>query len=355
MFCHIKDEDKGRSMGCGYKIVSEIISFLAVIFSIFVIFITVKKTKMNIINKLIVQILISEVLDGLNILLVIFDDYQGSRIFENFNSKTYICYSQIFISSFTCFWTLSASFFISLRIYDIMVKKNKIFKNKIFEKYVLFLSFAIPLFFSYLFWLIQVYWQSNRLKDVSKERFYQKYHSHDNIKHMYCWFRPGINNTILAIVIILIAANVYLSIIKGSSFMRKISVELKDNQEKYEEQDNRLQKKIENIEHLQKSLWIYPITSGILWALFFILQIFFDSITNSNALLSLLYCMIISVRQIIYVLIFLYTQKDIQTQLIKALLCKSKQKKRLRDANSIMNDIEKNKGSLMKPEETKII
>ena len=65
--------------------------------------------------------------------------------------------------------------------------------------------------------------------------------------------------------------------------------------------------------------------------------------------------MIISVRQIIYVLIFLYTQKDIQTQLIKVLLCKSKQKKRLRDANSIMNDIEKNKGSLMKPEETKII
>ena len=342
-------------MGCGYKIVSEIISFLAVIFSIFVIVITVKKTKMNIINKLIVQILISEVLDGLNILLVIFDDYQGSRIFENLNSKTYICYSQIFVSLFTCLWTLSASFFISLRVYDIMVKKNKIFKNKIVEKYVLFLSFAIPLFFSYFFWLIQVYLQSNRLNNLSKEEYYQKFHSHDNIKHMYCWFQSQINYTIFAIVIILIGANVFLSIIKGSSFVRKISVELKDNQEKYEEQDNRLQKKIDNMEHIQKSLWIYPIASGILWVLFFILQIFFDSVTNSSAILSLLYCVIISVRQVIYVLIFLYTHKDIQTQLIKVLLCKNKQKKRYRDSKSIMNDIEKNKGLLMKPEEPKII
>jgi hypothetical protein len=355
MFCHIKEEDKGRCMGCGYKIISEIISFLAVIFSIFVIVITVRKTKMNIINKLIVQILISEVLDGLNILLVIFDDYQGSRIFENYNSKTYICYSQIFLSLFTCLWTLSASFFISLRIYDIMVKKNKIFKNKIVEKYVLFLSFAIPLFFSYFFWLIQVYLQSKKIKDLSKEKYYQKHHSHDHIKHMYCWFQSEISITIFVIVVILIGANVFLSIIKGSSFVRKISVELKDNQEKYEEQDNRLQKKIDNMDHIQKSLWIYPIASGVLWALFFIIQIFFDSVTNSNVILSLLYCVIISVRQVIYVLIFLYTHKDIQTQLIKVLLCKNKQKKRYRDDKSIMNDIEKNKGLLMKPEEPKII
>ena len=355
MFCHINEEDEGREMNCAVKMISEIISFLSMIFSIFVIVITLKKTKMNVINKLIIQILISEVLDGLNILLVIYDDHYGSSTFENYNSKAFICYTQVFIGIFTCLWTLFASFFIALRIYDIMVKKNSIFKNKLIEKYILFICFSVPMFISYVFWLIQTYRQSNKIHNLSKNKYYQKKHEHDHIKHMYCWLKSDINYALLVLVFILIGANIYLSIFKGSSFLKKISVELKDAQEKYEDQDNKLQKKIDNMEHIQKSLWIYPIVSSILWASFFILQIFFNKRTNHHILLSLLYCLIISVRQIIYTLIFLYTQKDIQYQFLKVVLCKNRRRTKLRNTTYIINEVKKNKGNLMLPDEQKIM
>jgi hypothetical protein len=336
MFCHIKEEDKGRCMGCGYKIVSEIISFLAVIFSIFVIVITVRKTKMNIINKLIVQILISEVLDGLNILLVIFDDYQGSRIFENYNSKTYICYSQIFLSLFTCLWTLSASFFISLRIYDIMIKKGRIFKNKFLEKYVLFFSVIIPAFISYFFWLGQVISQANKIKDVNQKGFYQKYHSHSHFRHMYCWVDSDRNYAIFSIVIVLIGANVYFSIIKGTTFLNKVSGELKDEDEEFQMQS--VKRKISDMEHIKKSLWIYPLTSGILWTIFFIIQILFNEVER-RGFLSWIYCILISIRQGIYTFIFVYTQKDIKYQFMKFILCKNRTHKTLRNTKGIINEL----------------
>ena len=90
---------------------------------------------------------------------------------------------------------------------------------------------------------------------------------------MYCWFEKKRNYIIFSLVLVLIGANVYLSIIKGSFFLKKISAELKDTNERYEGHD--LQKKIDDMEHIKKSLWIYPITSAIIWISFFILQILF--------------------------------------------------------------------------------
>jgi hypothetical protein len=149
MFC--SSDNDGTSLKCSIKVISEFISFISIIFTTIVVIITKKKTRMNIINKLIVQILISEIIDGITILLVIIDDAQGDKTFENYNNRTYVCFTQIYFSIFSCFWTLCASFFISLRIYDIMIKKGRIFKNKFLEKYVLFFSVIIPAFISYFF------------------------------------------------------------------------------------------------------------------------------------------------------------------------------------------------------------
>ena len=147
------------------------------------------------------------------------------------------------------------------------------------------------------------------------------------------------NFVIFSLVLVLIGANVYLSIIKGSFFLKKISAELKDTNERYEGHD--LQKKIDDMEHIKKSLWIYPITSAIIWISFFILQILFNENKKSD-FLSWLYCILISVRQIIYASIFLYTQKDIQYQFIKFILCKNRnQRLRLRTTTGIINDIRK--------------
>ena len=339
MFCDNDDEDKDVKLDCNIKIVAELFSFLSIIFSSLLIYITAKKTKMNVINKLILQILYSEILDGINILLVIFDDVQGNSKFENYNKKNYVCFTQIYLSLFSCLWTLSASFFISLRIYDIIVKKNAIFKKKFMEKYALFLSAAIPAIIAYIFWITQVFYQSKKLKDLSVDKFYQKYHSHSHFRHMYCWFEKERNYIIFSLVLFLIGANIYLSIIKGSFFLKKISAELKDTNENYE--GHNLQKKIDDMEHIKKSLWIYPIISGIVWISFFILQILFIK-GKKSTFLSWIYCILISVRQIIYSSIFLYTQKDIQYQFMKFIFCKSRnQKMRLRTTSGLISDIRK--------------
>lgn len=351
MFCEKDDENPSAYLDCNIKIVAELFSFLSLIFSSLIIFITAKKTKLNIINKLILQILISEIIDGINILLVIFDDAQGNSKFENYNKKNYVCFTQIYLSLFTCLWTLSASFFISLRIYDIIVKKNEIFKKKFMEKYVLFLSAVIPAVIAYIFWLTQVLYQSKKFKNLSKEQYYQKYHSHSHFRHMYCWFDKDRNYAIFSLVLVLIGANIYLSIIKGSFFLKKISTELKDTNEKYE--GHNLQKKIDDMEHIKKSLWIYPIISAIIWISFFILQILFNE-KKKNDFLSWFYCILISIRQIIYASIFLYTQKDIQYQFMKFIFCKSRsQKMKFRTTSGLINDIRKD--GTMLPDVEKIM
>ena len=345
MFC--SSDNDGTSLKCSIKVISEFISFISIIFTTIVVIITKKKTRMNIINKLIVQILISEIIDGITILLVIIDDAQGDKTFENYNNRTYVCFTQIYFSIFSCFWTLCASFFISLRIYDIMIKKGRIFKNKFLEKYVLFFSVIIPAFISYFFWLGQVISQANKIKDVNQKGFYQKYHSHSHFRHMYCWVDSDRNYAIFSIVIVLIGANVYFSIIKGTTFLNKVSGELKDEDEEFQMQS--VKRKISDMEHIKKSLWIYPLTSGILWTIFFIIQILFNEVER-RGFLSWIYCILISIRQGIYTFIFVYTQKDIKYQFMKFILCKNRTHKTLRNTKGIINEL-KSEGKIIPDDE----
>ena len=343
MFCS-KSVNTNESLSCAVKWISEIISFFSIIFSLIIIVITATKTKPNIINKLILQILISEVIDGFSILLVIFDDYQGPKIFENRNLKTYACFTQIYLSVFTCFWTLTASFFISLRMYDIMVKRNQIFKNKIFEKYISLISIGIPAVFSYIFWIIQVSTQSKRLRDLTKSEYYQSYHSHDHYRNLNCWVELPLTIVLFVFAIILIGANIYFSIIKGSTFLNKIYGELKDKEENNE--GHNLKKKIDNMEHIKKTLYLYPLTSGIIWFLFYILQIIFLSKKGNSVAISWCLCLLLSIRLSVYVLLFFFTHKEIENQFLKFVLCKNYRKKN-QTINSI-NDV--NEGDSIVPD-----
>ena len=51
---------------------------------------------MNIMNKLILQIIISEIVDEVNILLGIIADCRGRLRFENYEFRMYTCYTQTF-------------------------------------------------------------------------------------------------------------------------------------------------------------------------------------------------------------------------------------------------------------------
>ena len=89
------------------------------------------------------------------------------------------------------------------------------------EKYTLFLPAPIPVIIAYIFWITQVFYQSKKLKDLSTNKYYQIYHSHSHFRHMYCWFEKERIYAIFSLVLLLIGANIYLSIINGSFFFKK--------------------------------------------------------------------------------------------------------------------------------------
>ena len=100
MFCYRKGDPS--TVSCESKLVSELISLFSIIFSGIVIYVTAKYTKLNIVKHLILQILISEIIDGVDILLVIIEDAQWPRTFENYFTRRGICFTQIFLSIFVC-------------------------------------------------------------------------------------------------------------------------------------------------------------------------------------------------------------------------------------------------------------
>lgn len=318
MFCRRKNDDS--TLSCDIKWVSEIISFISIIFSVVVVYVVSRYTKLNVVNKLVLQILISEIIDGFNILLVIFDDYQYPRTFENYYTRRGICFSQIFLSLFVCLWTLISTFFISLRIYDITVRKNTLFKKRIMKNIHIF-SIFIPLFVSFWFWIGQTSYQAKELNDVPWDSYYFQKRVHNHFRHMYCWYEKNINYVIFAICVILIVAEFFFSV-NGIIVMKNIKTKLTDDFDP--EGSFSINKKKAEVESIIKTLWIYPITSAILWLLFFILQILFDN--NFHQHLSWIYCILISIRQPIYTLVLLFTQKKIKKEFINSITCRRKKK-----------------------------
>jgi hypothetical protein len=334
MFCIEKDDPS--TLPCSIKWISEIISFISIILTSIVTFVTAKYTKLNLINQLILQILISEIVDGFDILLVILSDSVGVNTFENFTYRRGICFTQIFLSLFTCLWTLISSFFISFRMFDITVKKGVIFKRPLFKKVNIF-SIAIPLFISFWFWVGQTTHQCNQYEEVPLKNYYQTTRDHHHFRHMYCWYEKNVNYVLFVIALLLIAGSAYFSV-KGILVMRNIHSKLND--ESNYGRTSFLNKKKSNVEYIMKTLWIYPITSGILWFSFFVIQMSIENGANGFGI-SLVYCIIISTRQLIYSLVFLFTQKDIKSKFVEWILCKTKKKNKSVIISSLepINDI----------------
>ena len=321
MFC--KEKNDPSTLPCKIKLVSEIISIIAIVFSSFIIHVTRTRTKLNVINKLILQILISEIIDGVDILLVIVDDVQGDKTFEKYFIRRGVCFSQIFLSLFVCLWTLTSSFFISFRLFDITVKKGALFKKTIFKK-INILTIGVPMFISFWFWYGQTVYQSKFYDNLDYKEFYKQGRVHMHFRHMHCWYEKNVNYALFGIVILIIAGAVFFSV-KGIIVMKGIRTKLNDEIEIG--RTSTVNKRKYNVEYIINTLWIYPITSGILWLLFFVLQICYDNGVKTTAA-SLVYCIVISVRQLIYALMFLFTQRDIKQKSIQCLTCKGRKKKK---------------------------
>jgi hypothetical protein len=245
---------------------------------------------------------------------------QWPRIYENYYSRRGICFSQIFLSLFVCLWTLISSFFISLRIYDITGKKN-IFKKKIMKKVNVFTIFS-AIFVSFWFWVGQTYYQAHKLANVPFDNYYQQERTHHHFRHIHCWYETNVSYAIFAIALCLIIGNIFFSV-KGILVMRNIKVNLTEELDLSGSID--VSRKKSEVESVIRTLWIYPVTSAVLWLLFIILQIFFDN-EFKGTVLSIIYVILISVRQPIYALVFLFTQRNIKKVFINFFLCKNKKK-----------------------------
>ena len=341
MFCNNNDTE--NQLSCDKKLFSEIVSIVSLFFSLFIIYISIKKVKMNITNKLILQIIISEILDGINIILAIVFDSFKSYTFENYPNRMGICLTQIYLGVFSCLWNLFSSFFISLRIYDRMENKNRIFNNKFMYEYTTTMSYGIPCIISYIIWTVQVLNQSKTLKNKNYDDFYpnEKTKS-DFFRYMYCWVSGWNNNILFIICMILITANFYFSIFKSVFFITKVSNEI---EEKEDQGRKSIQNKMKKINQMKYSLILYPVVSGIIWIFYFILQIFVNeankneniniSLRNSmrNGFGSWVLTILISFRQFIFAFLFFWTQVSVKKYAYNLITCQKNKKNTITNEN----------------------
>ena len=333
MFCRESD----NNLSCDKKLFSEIVSIISLVFSLFIIYISMKKIKMNITNKLILQIIISEVLDGINIILAIVFDAFGNYTFENYPNRMGICLTQIYLGVFSCLWNLFSSLFISLRIYDRMENKNRIFKNKFMYEYTTTMSYGIPCILSYIIWTIQVLNQSDTLKKKSYNDLYPEKTSlrSDFFRYMYCWVNKWNNNMLFCLCLILIAVNFYFSIFKSAIFIKKVSDEIEEKEDRGRKS---IQNKMKKINQMMWSLILYPVVSGLIWLFYFIFQILAGYANEPNEGTSLkkfmrngigswILIIIISFRQFFFTLLFFLTQGSLKKYAYNYITCKNIRKK----------------------------
>ena len=305
------EENSDMEMPCSLKAVYESISFISLICSIYVIYATVKNIKMNLTNIFVIQIIISEILDEVNILLGIIADSKGKLNFENYPFRQYVCYTQIFLSVFSCLWTLTASLFISLKLYDLIINKGKIFRGKNFlNKNATFIGICAPFVLSYLLWTICM------ILDGSKINLYEMYDDKKvsnkrRVKLVFCWLNQETTIALACIVGLLIFANIYFSLIRGYFYLKKI----KDNLIEEDLEINRsANQQLKYIDQVQKVLFLYPTISFIIYIIFFIFIFVyrFHYFERQNIAFSIFFCIIMSIRQIIYTLVFFLSQKKLR-------------------------------------------
>jgi hypothetical protein len=297
---------------------------------------------MNLMYILILQILISEIIDELNVLSGILMDAQGKPNFENYTDRMMICFTQIYFAVFTCLWTLTASLFISLKLYDIIVYKNKIFKEGSFmSKYTSLISISAPMILSYFIWAIQVSIQN---KTLNVDNYYmtnikRMEKGYQNVRMIFCWVNQGLSIFLFIVCFALIVLNLYFSLFKGYFFVKKTKEDLIENND---ESRPSVQRQIKNITKIQNTLFLYPVISCIIWLLFFVLILFFYIFSNykSKSVFSWIFCIFISIRQIIYTLVYFLTQEKLKEYAILVLTFKTCKKKRIQNINNLSKEAE---------------
>ena len=272
--------------------------------------------------------------DEVNILLGIISDGIGKLNFENYHYRMYVCYPQLLLSAFSCLWTLTASFFISLKLYDIIINNSRIFRgNHFLNKNITLITVSIPLIISYILWAIHL---TLNIEYLKFETFYEIgiTNRKKRFQLVFCWIREELSIVLACIAALLIIGNLYFSIFRGYFYLKKIKDTIITQNAEISKSINT---QINNINQIQNILFLYPIISCVIWILFFlfIFSIYFHY-TDTGIGWSIVFCIFMSIRQIIYTLVYFLSQNKLRNYTILFFMCKTcKKNKKVGKINPI--------------------
>ena len=279
----------------------------------------IKKKKLDkvIANQFIIQLTISEMINNLNSFFIIVFNSIGTKQ-EKYSERMRVCYSQMFTGLFSNFYTLSSSFLIAFRIYDVLYNNSKIFKKPNNVRKAKLFSFYVSVLLSYVIWMIQ----------MSKFQTY-KYSSVFYFKIISCSVGFEMDIVVIILYILFILAISFFSI-KSIIFMKQFKERLAENDEPlYEEEDvEGNEDQIKKAKKIQKHLILFPLITFILFTMLVIEKLLALTIKNGTEsqktviiICYVLYVISSVLRGIIFVLVYLFTHDFFREVFIELICC----------------------------------
>lgn len=302
------------------------ISFLSSLSVLLIIYSNNLNTQIS--NQFIVHITFSEMLNSITILSSIVMDIIGRKE-EKYNERMRICNAQVFTGLFCNFYTLSSSFLVAYRIYDLLLNNSITFKHSYRVKIAKLLSLYGCLLVSYILWLIQM-----NLQDYEQT-------TTQSLKVLLCWVGDYPDLIVIGIYCLFLIVICYLCF-KGACFITKYANAISQDNILTEEPSESTNADIEKIKGIQKRLILFPVSTIIIFAMI-ITHRFIARIAKGNEFLTtitfILYTIPTSLRGFIFAIVYLGAQQIVKKSVADIFCCRVCQKKQLPKVKSILEEI----------------
>ena len=199
------------------------------------------------------------------------------------------------------------------------------------------ITISVPLLISYLFWVIHTI---SRIDSLYLENVYVNkiYNKTQLIKLVFCWINKPLSIALACIVALLILGNLYFSFFKGYRFLENFK-------ETILEQNEEENPRVKSINKIQRILFLYPIIACIIWITFFlfIFLFYFSYREHTSKGWSVAFCVFMSIRQMIYTLVYFLSQKKLRDCTKLFFTCQTCKKNKFKgEINPINNKTESN-------------
>ena len=276
-----------------------------------------KNLHKNLTNQFVMQLIISEMLNNINHITQGIPFLMG-KINEKYNERMRVCYSQMFITTFSNLYTLYSSFLIAFRINDLLAHRSHVFKKPINIKIAKLSSLYVSLILSYILWSVHM---------IGFQSFSSK--SQKYFRILTCWISSSVDYVILGIFLFFILL-IFVYSCKSLTFIRKYRMRLQgDDDDDEEDEDNKSDltntEQFKKIRFVQKRLIVYPIVTAILYILIIIYRVIsynakFDD--TKKFICLVLYGVTTVFRGIIFVVIYFGTQRVFREGLYDYIMCR---------------------------------